>query len=47
MVTHFSLLALVLPALAGPMVTPLALPLLPVLGALLWSLSASGTMPPM
>jgi len=47
MATYFSLLTLLLPALAGPAATPVALPLLPVLGALFWSVSASGTMPPM
>ena len=47
MAIGLSLLTLVLPALAGPAVTPIALPLLPVLGALFWSVSMSGTLSPM
>ena len=47
MAIGLSLLTLVLPALAGPAAAPIALPLLPVLGALFWSVSASGAVPPM
>jgi len=47
MAMGLSLLTLVLPALAGPAATPVALPLLPLLGALFWFVSAPGAMPPM
>jgi hypothetical protein len=47
MAMGFSLLTLVLSVLAWPAATPIVLPLLPVLGALFWAVSAPAAVPPM